>query len=58
LIESSRDAAQRLLGASARLIVHGGGADGLVPRLPGAIRIPNLVLEGLAIWAAVDANDG
>jgi type III pantothenate kinase len=58
LIESSRDAAQRTLGVPARLIVHGGGGDELVARLPDAIRIPNLVLEGLAIWAAVDANDG
>jgi len=57
LIESSRDAAQRQLGLPARLIVHGGGADELAARLPDAIRLPNLVLEGLAIWAAVDATD-
>lgn len=56
LIESSRDAAQRLLGVPARLIVHGGGADELVARLPDAVRVPNLVLEGLAIWAAIDAT--
>ena len=56
LIESSRDAAQRLLGVPTRLIVHGGGADELVARLSDAVRVPNLVLEGLAIWAAIDAT--
>ncbi|GAB3348089.1 type III pantothenate kinase [Lysobacter tyrosinilyticus] len=56
LIESSRSAAQRMLGEPARLLVHGGGADELIALQPDATRVPNLVLEGLAIWAAVDAT--
>ena len=56
LIEASLDTAQRMLGEPVRLIMHGGGADELVAHLPAATRVPNLVLEGLAIWAAVDAT--
>lgn len=56
LIESSRDAAQRLLGQRPRLLMHGGGTEELATRLPDAIRIGSLVLEGLAIWAAVDST--
>lgn len=55
LIEASLDAAQRRLGLRPRLLVHGGGADELAARLPGATRAPTLVLEGLAIWASIDA---
>ena len=56
LIESSRDAAQRQLGQRPRLLLHGGGADEMVARLPGAMLAGSLVLEGLAIWAAVDST--
>lgn len=56
LIESSRDAAHRLLGQRPRLLVHGGGADLLIEGLPDATRAPSLVLEGLAIWARVDST--
>ena len=56
LIEASRAAAHRLLGAHPKLLVHGGGADALVARLPGATRADLLVLEGLAIWARVDST--
>lgn len=56
LIEASRDAAQRRLGKRPRLVLHGGGADELAARLPDATRIGSLVLEGLAIWAAIDST--
>lgn len=52
LVERSRDAAHGLLGgARPRLLLHGGGAQALAPRLDGAILAPSLVLEGLARWA-------
>jgi type III pantothenate kinase len=56
LIESSRDAARHRLGQRPTLLLHGGGADELAARLPDATRIASLVLEGLAIWAAVDST--
>jgi type III pantothenate kinase len=51
LIETSREAAHRMLGQRPKLLVHGGGVDGLAYRLPDATRAASLVLEGLAIWA-------
>ncbi len=51
LIERSRDAARELLGTTPSLLLHGGGAAALQPWLPGAIAVPELVLEGLAQWA-------
>ena len=56
LIESSREAAHRLLDQRPTLLVHGGGADGLMEGLPDATRAASLVLEGLAIWARVDST--
>jgi type III pantothenate kinase len=56
LVESSREAAHRLLGQRPKLLVHGGGADGLMEGLPDATRAASLVLEGLAIWARVDST--
>lgn len=56
LIESSRDAAQHRLGQRPTLLLHGGGADELAARLPDATLVASLVLEGLAIWAAVDST--
>lgn len=56
LIESSRDAARHRLGQQPQLLLHGGGADELGARLPDAVLIPSLVLEGLAIWAAIDST--
>ena len=56
LIESSREAAHRLLGEHPKLLVHGGGVDSLMERLPDASRAASLVLEGLAIWARVDST--
>jgi len=56
LIESSRDAAQHRLGQRPTLLLHGGGADELAAWLPDATLVASLVLEGLAIWAAVDST--
>jgi len=56
LIKSSRDAAQHRLGQRPTLLLHGGGADELAAWLPDATLVASLVLEGLAIWAAVDST--
>lgn len=56
LIEHSRDAALRQLGHRPRVLLHGGGGGGLAARVPGAVLAPALVLEGLAIWAGVEAT--
>lgn len=51
LVERSlREAALRL-GRPPALLVHGGGAEPLLPWLPQATLRPALVLEGLAAWA-------
>lgn len=44
--------AERRLGASPALLLAGGGADELAPRLPGAERVHDLVLRGLGLWSA------
>lgn len=54
LVERSLAQARRLLGRTPRLLLHGGGADVLRVRLPGAEATPMLVLEGLAAWARLD----
>lgn len=54
LIERSLDAARDELGQAPRLVLHGGGAEALLDRLPNATLVPSLVLEGLAIWARVE----
>lgn len=51
LIERSRDQAVSLLGQVPVLLLHGGGADALLPHLHDADPAPSLVLEGLAQWA-------
>jgi len=53
--ERQRDAAMRL-GRPPALLLHGGGAAPLLPHLPEARHAPHLVLEGLAIWAAVEQS--
>ncbi|HVI25255.1 MAG TPA: type III pantothenate kinase [Xanthomonadaceae bacterium] len=53
LVERSLAAAAAQLGAPPRLLLHGGGAVALAPRLPAAVEAPALVLEGLARWARV-----
>lgn len=51
LVERSLREATQLLGATPGLLLHGGGADALAPRLPQARQAPALVLEGLALWS-------
>lgn len=51
LVEGTAAQARALLGSRPALLLHGGGAASLLPRLPGAQPLPNLVLDGLAIWA-------
>ena len=56
LVEHSLAAAGRELGVAPRLVLHGGGAAALAPRVPQPTLRPHLVLEGLARWAtAFDA---
>jgi type III pantothenate kinase len=55
LIEFSRAEAQAQLGTRPRLVIHGGGAEELVTRLPDATQVASLVLEGLAMWASVES---
>ena len=58
LIERSRQRADALLGALPRLLLHGGGAQALLPHLRDAGYAPRLVLEGLARWARIEAAAG
>ena len=51
LVAGSLDAATSLLGAQPRLLLHGGGADALLPHLDVSEHAPSLVLEGLVRWA-------
>jgi type III pantothenate kinase len=56
LVGDTLDAAARVLGAAPRLVLHGGGAEALAPRLAAATLKPHLVLDGLAHWAGADAE--
>lgn len=56
LMQSSVEAAHRQLGQRPRLLLHGGGLGEVATHLPEATPVPSLVLEGLAIWAAVDTT--
>lgn len=51
LIERSLGEARQVLGVAPQLLLHGGGAEELLPQLPDATHAPSLVLEGLAVWA-------
>lgn len=53
LVAQARAAAATRLGATPRLVVHGGGADALEGLPADAEHAPSLVLDGLATW--VDA---
>lgn len=55
LVERSRRQALDLLGADPLLLLHGGGGDALRSRLADAQWTPQLVLEGLARWARLQA---
>ena len=50
LVARSIDAATALLHQLPEVLVHGGGAAALLPRMPAAVVAPTLVLEGLARW--------
>lgn len=54
LIERSLDVAARELGDAPALYLHGGGAEALLAGLSGAVHVPGLVLDGLAMWAAAE----
>lgn len=51
-IDRFRVAAQRALGAVPALTLTGGGAEEIAPLIAGAERANDLVLRGLALWAA------
>lgn len=51
LVARSVDQAADMLGSAPEVLLHGGGAPALLPRLPAATHAPKLVLEGLAQWA-------
>lgn len=55
LVERSLAQGEALLGVAPELLLHGGGAGALAPRLPGATVLPALVLAGLAQWARMGA---
>ena len=54
LVERSVVHAELELGSAPGLVLHGGGAAALAAHLPRARLAPDLVLEGLAEWAALD----
>ncbi|MGH8083953.1 MAG: type III pantothenate kinase [Lysobacter sp.] len=54
LIERSLAHSGTELGDAPKLVMHGGGAVPLAVHLPQAQLAPDLVLEGLAQWAALD----
>ena len=51
VVERSLRQAAALLGSEPELVIHGGGAEPLLPGLPQARHVPSLVLDGLACWA-------
>ena len=55
LAQRSLVEASMLLGATPRLLVHGGGALPVLQHLAAAESAPGLVLEGLARWAGASA---
>lgn len=59
LLVDSRERAMQRLGLAPQLLLHGGGAQALLPRLRDAVHAPALVLEGLACWlATLASSDG
>jgi len=52
LVADSRERAAQRLGIAPQVLLHGGGAQALAPRLADAVQAPALVLEGLARWVA------
>jgi type III pantothenate kinase len=58
LVQDSRARARAAFAAEPALLLHGGGADALAPRLPAAVLRPELVLEGLAAYARLRTEAG
>ena len=58
LVNDSRERATQRLGHVPQLLLHGGGAQALSPRLADAEQAPALVLEGLARWVSTLAPGG
>jgi len=58
LIEHSLRSASEQLGRAPKLLLHGGGAEALLPWLPKAELAPSLVLEGLARWTRTVEGEG
>lgn len=58
LVERSREAAVRRAGSAPTVLLHGGGADALLPAIDDAVHAPSLVLEGLARFARQPAGGG
>lgn len=56
LVERARTAARARLGRSVHVVLHGGGAAALAGRVAGAQLRHDLVLAGLARWAARDVG--
>ncbi|MGV8940627.1 MAG: type III pantothenate kinase [Lysobacter sp.] len=56
LIGRSLVMAERELGMAPAVYLHGGGVPALLPQLPSARWVPQLVLDGLAQWAALDTS--
>lgn len=56
LIERSLDHAESRMGKTPALYLHGGGAPELLSALPQAHWTPQLVLDGLACWAEIEAE--
>ncbi len=57
LVERSLRHARERLGREPALLLHGGGAEALLPLMPAAQLRVALVLEGLAAWAQLHAPD-
>jgi len=58
LIERSLQAARSRLGELPTVHLHGGGAEALLPQLPASRCSPDLVLDGMAIWARAESRAG
>jgi type III pantothenate kinase len=56
LIERSLHQAATLVGQTPMLLLHGGGAEAMLPQLTSVEYAPSLVLEGLAQWARAGSS--
>lgn len=58
LIERCLRKGTALLGSPLELVVHGGGAEPLLPHLASVRLAPSLVLDGLSVWALLQGREG